>query len=281
MPEAVELDHAPDLKRLYAKAAISTLIKGSTWPDHTLVRNDVIVDRQHLAEYNRVCGYGLTDHLPLTYPHIVAFPLAVELMAQPSFPLPLAGLVHIRNRITQRRALVVTEPLTVRVHLTEPRPHPKGRVFDIVAQAECAGEQVWESVSTNLQRGKGDDAADAGADLGRDGLRHAATWRVAKDTGRRYARVSGDINPIHLNRVTARLFGFPRPIAHGMWTKARALAALAERLPEACTAEVEFRKPLLLPATVELATRRTDAEWAFAVRARSGSAHVHGRVTDE
>lgn len=274
-----ELHTAPNLKLLYAKAIGATLRKGSTWPDETLVRTDVDVDGDDLAAYNRVCGFGMADTLPLTYPHIVVFPMAVQLMARPSFPLPLAGLVHIRNSITQHRAIGVDEPLTVRVELSELRPHPKGRQFDIVASAAVDGETVWEETSTNLQRGSGDEDSDAGPSLEDDDLRDSASWRLPKDLGRRYAGVSGDINPIHLHPLSARLFGFPKPIAHGMWTKARAVAALDERLPAACTVDVEFRKPLLLPATVGFATRQLPDGWAFAVRSRSGSAHLYGRAT--
>ena len=72
-------------------------------------------------------------------------------------------------------------------------------------------------------------------------------WRVPGDIGRRYGGVSGDLNPIHLHPLSARLFGFPRAIAHGMWTKARAVAAMEAKLPEAFAVDVGFRKPLLLP----------------------------------
>jgi acyl dehydratase len=279
MGDVIELDSRLNLKLLYAKAVGSSLRKGSTWPEDTLVRTGVTVDRDELAEYSRLCGFGLTDTLPLTYPHLAVFPMAIQLMAEPSFPLPLPGLVHIRNRITQHRAIRGDEPLTVRVHLGELQPHPKGRQFDVVAVAEVDGEVVWEETSTNLQRGPGDAEADAGSSLAADDLPDTATWVVPKDLGRRYAALSGDINPIHLHPLSARLFGFPRPIAHGMWTKARAVAALGGRLPESCTVEAEFRKPLLLPATVRFAARQDTAGWAFAVRSRDGSAYLSGRAT--
>ena len=82
----------------------------------------------------------------------------------------------------------------------------------------------------------------------------------------RYAAVSGDVNPIHLHPLTARVFGFPRAIAHGMWTAARALAALQGRLPDALTYDVGFGRPLLLPSTVELLTRAAGGGWDTEVR---------------
>ncbi len=76
---------------------------------------------------------------------------------------------------------------------------------------------------------------------------------AARDLGRRYASVSGDVNLIHIHPLGAKLLGFPSAIAHGMWTKARCLAALEGRLPEAFTVEVSFRRPIVLPATVAFA----------------------------
>jgi acyl dehydratase len=93
--------------------------------------------------------------------------------------------------------------------------------------------------------------------------------------------VSGDRNPIHLHPLTARVFGFPAAIAHGMWVKARTLATLEGRLPDAYTVEVSFKLPVLLPATLAAsATREADGRWNLDVRsARSGKPHLTGTVT--
>jgi acyl dehydratase len=100
---------------------------------------------------------------------------------------------------------------------------------------------------------------------------------VPDDAGRRYAKVSGDVNPIHLSGLTAKAFGFKRAIAHGMWVKARALAALSGRLPDVVAVDVGFRKPLFLPSTVALATAPREGGWDLAVRnATSGQEHLVG-----
>jgi acyl dehydratase len=102
----------------------------------------------------------------------------------------------------------------------------------------------------------------------------SARWRLAGDVGRRYASVSGDVNPIHLHPLAARLFGFPGAIAHGMWTAARCVATLSGRLPEAYDVDVVFRKPVVLPTTVELHTARTDTGWALTL-CGAGSDRIH------
>ncbi|KAA5836280.1 hypothetical protein F1721_08195 [Saccharopolyspora hirsuta] len=273
-----EVSTAPSLTALYAKAvATGPARRGDRLPDTEYVRRDVAIDRDHLAEYDRVCGFGLRDELPITYPHVLSFGLSVRLMTDPGFPFPLVGLVHVANSIRQERPLLVTDALTQRVRLADLRPHPKGKQFDVITETEVGGEVVWRETSTYLRRGgRSEDAAgQRAADLAGE---PTATWRVPGDIGRRYAAVSGDRNPIHLNSLAAKAFGFRRAIAHGMWSEARCLAAFAERLPGQCTVDVEFRKPLLLPSTVDFAARREESGWAFALRSRSGKPHLLGSI---
>jgi acyl dehydratase len=144
---------------------------------------------------------------------------------------------------------------------------------------------VWEEVSTNLRRGGGGGSAPRDAERQREAeqLPAAATWRLPGDLGRRYGSISGDINPIHMHSLSARLFGFPSAIAHGMWTKARCLAALSGRLPHSFDVEASFRKPILLPATVEFAEAwEQDGSARFAVRdAKKGTPHLEGSVAPQ
>ncbi|GAA3050624.1 MaoC/PaaZ C-terminal domain-containing protein [Pseudonocardia yunnanensis] len=260
------------LAPLYVKAAVGAIgPRATTLPEGERSREGVSVDRGHLADYARVCGFPVEDALPPTYPHVLAFPLQVELMAGRHFPLPLPGLVHIRNTISVDREIDAAEPLDLRVHAERFVAHPKGAQVDLVTRVDAGGEPVWRGRSTYLARGATAPAGDESPELvppdAPDGPA-VATWRVGADIGRRYAGVSGDVNPIHLHPLTARAFGFPRAIAHGMWTAARALSALQGRLPAAITYDVAFGKPLLLPSTVELHAAATDEGWNVAVRKR-------------
>jgi hypothetical protein len=267
---------------------------GGAIPDLTLVLNDVSVDPARLASYRRVCefGPGGDDRLPATYPHMLAFPLHLALMTDSSFPFGAIGLVHIVNRIVQHRPISARERLSLRVWATPLEPHPRGHQFSIMTEARVGDELVWEEVSTNLRRGRSDGPGGA---RGPDGaappstaidVPHAAdlpsveVWQLPGDLGRRYGSVSGDLNPIHLHPLTARLFGFTSAIAHGMWTKARCLAALQSRLPDAFTVDVAFRKPILLPATVTFAAGDGPTP-PFGVRGAGAkaTAHLDGTVT--
>lgn len=249
-------------------------VGGADVPDRTLTKT-VTADPQHLARYAEVCGFAEPgDALPLTYPHVLAFGMQMELMTDRRFPVPALGLVHIENRITQHRDIAPSEALDLTVRATPLQPHAKGRAFSLVTEARAGGELVWEEVSTNLARGKGDPSA-ARERVAPPELTEREAWDVPEDLGRRYGGASGDRNPIHLHAVTAKLFGFPRAIAHGMWTKARAVAALD--VSGSATVDVQFVKPLLLPGRAQLAVSAD--ERAFAVRSPDASAvHLSGTV---
>jgi acyl dehydratase len=300
------LSSPPGLTALFIRAGVA-LVPGASalpfvpgggkeTPELELVLTGVEIDRDRLAAYDRVCGFSLRDEVPSTFVHVLAFPLHLALMTDGSFPFPPVGLVHIENRITQHRPVRLGERLSLRVRATRLEPHPRGRKFSVLSEARVGQELVWEEESVNLRRGaeSAESAESAGADSvassadaelaaarrPAEALPTTAEWRVPGDLGRRYASVSGDHNPIHIHPLTARLFGFPSAIAHGMWTKARSLAALEARLPPAYTVDVAFKRPILLPGKVAFG-EGDDGEGgiAFAVRsARDDTPHLVGDV---
>jgi MaoC dehydratase-like protein len=296
------LDSPPSILPLYARAALpmipgASLLpfvpgRGKEIPEVELELIGVRAEPEAIAAYSRVCGFTLRDHLPPTFPHVLAFPLHMAVMADGSFPFGAVGLVHVENRIEQRRPIGQGEELSLRVRPTALEPHPRGRTFSLLTEARAGGELAWKSISTMLRRGPDPDDVAVSAGMRRK-LRHqdegvaalaadasaSAEWRLGDDLGRRYAAVSGDRNPIHMHALTAKPLGFPRAIAHGMWTKARCLAALESRLPDAFGVEVRFRKPILLPARVEFASATQGDSIDFAVRdAKRQTPHLDGRV---
>jgi acyl dehydratase len=292
-----ELDSIPGMRGLYGKAFAGWTTKpvlqrvpgiGGHFgggerklPDEQLLLTDVEIDREHLSAYDRVCGFRLSDHLPPTYPHMLAFPLAMELMTASDFPFPVIGLVHIRNVIEQLRPIGADEELTVRAWTGELEDHPKGTQFGVHAEVTVGDEPVWRTINTYLRKGGGSGDGDK-KERGDEPVEPdepGALWTVPDDIGRRYAKVSGDSNPIHLRRSTALAFGMPRPIAHGMWMKARCLAALEGHLPDAFSVDVAFKLPVQLPAKVAFRTWEEGAVRAFSLRdAKSGKPHVTGTV---
>jgi hypothetical protein len=294
------LESSPSILPLYARAA-APLIPGASLlpfipgggkeiPEIELTLPQVRAGAERVAAYNRVCGFDLRDHLPPTDPHVLAFPLHMAVMADGGFPFGAVGLVHVENQIVQHRRIGLDEELTIKVKPTKLEEHPKGRTFSLETKVKAGNRIVWESTSTMLRRGgngngRKNDKTGAHQKGGQIAPKvdadqtAAAEWKLGGDLGRGYAAVSGDRNPIHMHAWTAKPLGFPRAIAHGMWTKARCLAALESRLPDAFQVDVRFRKPILLPSRVEFASTSEGDEIAFAVRdAKRGTPHLDGSV---
>lgn len=258
MTKEITLESAPDLRRIYATAALRRGSSSDTLPDVRVSRAGIRVDLDELVAYSHVCRFAVDGMLPTTYPHLVAFPLQMSVMSGDRFPLPLMGAVHVENRIEVLRPIRADEVLDVSVWAQDLRPHRRGRQVDLVSEVAVRGEVVWRGVSTYLARGAEQPEAPVSEPppVGPlAGVAGGPVWRLGEGTGRAYAAVSGDWNPIHVHALTARPLGFPSAIAHGMYSYARTLASLGPRLPGAgLSSRVWFRKPVRLPSTVRLRT---------------------------
>ncbi|MFP3713731.1 MaoC/PaaZ C-terminal domain-containing protein [Puerhibacterium sp. TATVAM-FAB25] len=253
----------------------------------------------HLRDYQRLLHEPVSDRLPSGYLHVLAFPLATAVMVRADFPLPLLGMVHLANDAALARPLRLGDRLELRAWAENLRPHRRGVQVDLVAEVREHGAlddpvPAWRGVSTYLARGfdpsevEGADeahddgvagAADGvtdGAAAGADGDGRSAAdpwapplptgrWVLPAGTGRAYGALSGDRNPIHMSALSAKAFGFPRAIAHGMYTAARALADVGVARGDAYRWTVQFAKPVLLPGTIDVAV--TPAQVAIASEA--------------
>ncbi len=272
----------PALAPLYAKAVLAAPLRrpDATPSSHWLSAREQAVDRDRLTEFQKLCGYPVSDVLPPTYLHLLAFPLSVARMVESDFPFPLLGLVHVRNVLRHRRPVGAAERVTVSVRAGEVTEHRSGRQIELVSRASVGDQIVWDETSTYLHRqpssGYRADRPVATSEPAAPGERaQTALWSVGADVGRAYAAVSGDRNPIHLWPLTARAFGFPRAIAHGMWSTARLLAMFESRLPADFGCDVTFRAPILLPSRVAVRSTPTSTGWHSEVLATSASAKPH------
>lgn len=288
----VDLPAVPGLGGLYARGAASTgrlAVARRTGSAPTALPGTeyrvrgVRPSLDHLTAYQRLVGEEAADTLPPGFVHVLGFPLAIALMARSDFPLPMLGMVHLANVVEQRRAIGYDETLDVTASARDLRPHRTGTQVDLVVEVAVEDELVWRGTSTYLAKGvrlprsgehrsdehrsdehasderaAGEGASDEGASDERAPFEPplpTGQWRLGADTGRRYAAVSGDRNPIHLNPLTAKALGFPRTIAHGMYTASRLLADAGRGRGDAFVWSVDFVKPVLLPATVATSVR--------------------------
>ncbi|MGB1580157.1 MAG: MaoC/PaaZ C-terminal domain-containing protein [Nevskiales bacterium] len=271
------------LKALAARGSRFNPQEGDTIPRIEARMSAVRPDRSNLTKYNDICGFTDPDNLPLTYPHILAASMHLEMLTNKAFPLPVMGLVHVRNSITQHRKIGAGEVLDIQVVVEGHRDLHNGVEFDLVSEARVGSELVWEETTTILSRFKRKDierpakTTEPVIDYERN-----AQWDLPANLGRRYGIVAGDINPIHMGKLSAKLFGFPRAIAHGMWSLAHAAAELQPVLPEGrFTLDVGFRQPVLLPSTVQFKYSSTGKNLQFALYNSKGTKiHMAGSVSN-
>ena len=220
----------------------------------------------HLAGYRSACAVpAAMATLPPAYLHVVAMPLHMRLFIAPEFPVKVLGLIHLRNTIRVLQRFDLNAPLRVVVHFDTMRVTAVGQEYDFTTRYETGGVVVWEEVSTMFARGKvapregGKRPAIERSAHPEQGV-HVETLDIDKDTGWRYARVSGDYNPIHLTERTAGMFGFKQPVAHGMWSLGRCLASAAAQLPhERMQVDTQFKLPVYLPSQAIVRTWAADS----------------------
>jgi acyl dehydratase len=230
--------------------------------------------------------------LPLLYVHAMAMPLHMAILSHPKFPLRLLGLVHWANQTEALRAIAPGETLDFECSMDGITPSERGQMFDIHTTVRVEGDIVWREISTFLSPAKrfkksGDDGRNSGkAHANEQGPQPAwgnavAEWSVAGDAGRRFARPSGDWNPIHISAFTARLFGYPRAIAHGLFSAARCLSVLQAGQPQRfpLRLDLRFKRPLLIPGHVALHTATEGDATLFVLRVQPGTEpHIEGRL---
>ncbi|RRV40960.1 MaoC/PaaZ C-terminal domain-containing protein [Pseudomonas sp. p106] len=271
--------NSPDSRAsLYLRAASKRKISGHALPADGL-RCFIPIQPGNLAAYRNLCHFTDDARLPGTYPHIMAFNLQLQLLTAHGFPFPLLGLVHLHNRIEVLRPLGGIDGLHFAVHADNLQPHAKGGTFDLITEAEDGLGLLWRETSRMLVRGlKLEGQPEESEESEPQPLPETTRWYADSDIGRRYAKVCGDYNPIHLSATSARLFGFPRAIAHGMWSKAMALAALRGHLPGSGYAfEVDFRKPVRLPSEVVLSASAAGPAGELRLDGHGELLHMVGR----
>lgn len=284
----VDLERLKPLWRIYAGMLLQA---NSEWePEDPLQRvvyrqKRVRANPERVMAYRDVCGEGPPDRMPPVYPHVLATPLQLNLLDSDDFPLSLAGLVHLGQAIEWRQPLRVDDTVDIECVMNGPQPCDHGWMFRMDTALRRAGDLVWKEEVSFLKPDPSRRARPARRGKEGDATRFVPLLHMQfpENTGRRYARVSGDWNPIHLWPITAKQFGFRQPIAHGMYSLARCLAVLEARGVDFVGKRLDahFRAPVMLPAfnNFSLSDRWPDEVFAL-TDARKGRILVEGRLTN-
>jgi hypothetical protein len=224
--------------------------------------------------------------LPIAYPHILAMPLHLAMLGAEAFPVKLFGLVHVQNRIAMREPLSADEAAEIRCWIEGHRETERGQEFDLHTEYVVGGQPRWDETCTFLARkrtpaGAAKTTAGRTLESGADGLAvKSSSFRAPAGLGRRYGFISGDVNPIHMSDLTARAFGFPKAIAHGMWSLGRLASDFeAAQFDGGCELNVSFKLPIFMPAWLMLQRWDIENGSAFALRDAQGEKpHLTGTL---
>jgi len=248
----------PGLPRMLLPA-IATMLRGRrrAWPADSMAARYRLEPpgAGHISAYNRIIE-GPGTATPLTYFYLMAQRAQVALMLDSRYPYAVPGMIHISNDMALKGAFSRSQPLELTVRAQELRDEvgPGRSVLfqvDIVQTkrviATCSSTYRVRQAGGKLPR---PPAADTAAIPDEAPMER---WYFDATIGRRYARVSGDYNPIHLSPMLARLFGFDRAIAHGMYSVGRAMAAIEVRTGRRVeTVTARFERAIKLPSAVNL-----------------------------
>jgi acyl dehydratase len=227
----------------------------ATWKD---AKADSIALNDYLLTLNLEKG----DTLPILYPHVMAGSMHMNMLSHKAFPIRLLGSVHLKNTITQIKAIADDAVMDIKSEIGTYRLVEKGVEFDFTTDAYVNGEKVWEEVSTYFQTGRfgGKENPSTEKSFELDSLNapeETGSWHVPNNRGKRYAKITGDYNPIHMSPLAAKLFGFKRDIAHGFGVLAEAIeysAAIntAGGLEKSLQVDVVFKGPVFLDSDVTI-----------------------------
>jgi acyl dehydratase len=205
----------------------------------------------------------------------------MELVTGFDFPFAAVGAVHMENRITRYRPIAVTDTLGISAHAENLREHRKGLLVDVISRVSVGTDPAWDQVTTFLHQQRTSLSGEPKPQPQQaPKLPPASTIvKITQRQIRRYASIGADHNPIHTSLLGAKVFGFPRPIAHGMFSAAAVLANIEGQLPDAVSYHVKFAKPVFLPATLGLNIDRVQQGWDITLRDMAkGYPHLTGSV---
>jgi hypothetical protein len=224
---------------------------GDTFPDIKAVINNISINQEKLKAYREICELVDDGNLPILYPHVFTAPMHMALLSHKDFPIPLLGMLHYRNHLIQHRPIKSDEVLNVEVGLTEHRIVKQGFEFDYTIRVESKGELVWNSITTYLKQGKfgKDFSVPARSNLIEPATdaKKISDSRIPGNIGKRYAKICSDYNPIHISKLSAKLFGFKKDIAHAMWATAFSLGKLGlQNGIKPLRVDLAFKGPLFI-----------------------------------
>jgi len=266
----IEIHKVPSIKTIFTKALLLSLVRKQGVINHSYARKieinlrNITPDLQQIKRFTTVCSCtGSATAIPTVYPETIFIGLLGTMITSSFFPLSPIGLVHTGQSIIQYRPIMPSEILDAHCRLDEIKRSDRGIEILCALEIRSGSELVWEGTTLFLSRNKAamKNRKKKSGKTVEEPLTVREVIEVPKNTGLRYAAASGDYNPHHLYWFSARLLGFKRPIAHGMWSLARSISGIekASALHYPLKVEAAFKLPIFMPARIALGYEKSKA----------------------
>ena len=262
----LEIKKRPFMGYIFLKAFLISPFRSNSIKNDSVVNKAGIIlkkyvpDKKLIADYRKDCSFAekKPDIIPISCIQTIFIGLLGKFITSSFFPISPLGLIHIFQSFKQIRPVKTDEVLNLYCTLESIKKTEKGIETSFDLKALSGNEPVWQGTSVFLTKRKS-HTGEKKKKKSKAGnkekiLSLLETISVPSDIGLQYARVSGDYNPHHLSSGLAKLFGFKRSIAHGMWSLARVIASLDRRygIDDAAYIEASFKLPIFIPAKTNL-----------------------------
>jgi acyl dehydratase len=296
----VVMDTPPPIPKIFVKLITLSMVRPATLSRDTVLKNicmvypGVTVDPKKVDGFKQVCGYGTNrSGVPATYIQTLFIDMMSQFISSSFFPINPMGLIQTGQSFELIQPVSPGVKLDLYCRMLDMTRTEKGIVSRFLMEAAVAGDHpekkavaesdarnlVWQGIATYLTRSKTKTSKRKKQPPQDVPLPVKEIIEVPGNTGRRYARVSRDFNPHHLYPWTALPMGFKQPIAHGIWSMARAGASLekAAGYPELTGMDGALKLPVFMPARITLGYTFSGSDARFELRDKTkGVPHLKG-----
>ncbi len=215
----------------------------------------ILLKAERLKAFADVVGDPESPVFPVT---LIKEPFT-KLFADPDFTGDFQRMVHGEQAFVFHRPLKALDLLSVRGRVLSIEDKGSGQLLNFGTKIYTEGELLVEMESRLFFRGESKGAPGAPPPPKPAPERTFETTSAA-DLPKRYAAVSGDDNPIHLDEALAKSVGFKGVILHGLCT----LALVAKQLPRPLKRlDVRFAKPVYPGELLKTSLWKAEGGWTF------------------
>lgn len=281
------MDKLPELNKIILPAFLtitrSKRFKGAIYSNassFSLPR----IESKKLKKYKAF--FDLREEFPLSYFYLLSQVVQVNQMLNKGFPLPIPGMIHLETHMTylaepmEESALQIVSDVII-------DNKEEGSLLPLFIESYFQnGIKIVEARSRYLVKRKS-NKKKIKSEIIEENESDATNWLTFKwllknNIGLKYARLSGDYNPIHIATPLAWLFGFKKKIIHGWYLLSRAVSEIEkETNMPAKSIEVNFLKAVNIPSKVDFEFRlsnRRNLEFQIK-RKKEDEASVSGYIS--